>query len=217
MNAQLRSMLCGIACLAACASEPVCDGPSGACRAGVLPAVDASVASDVQVDTDASAGVPCSADSPENGSGVRIHVEGDQCNFRYGQGGTFRYRVTVYQPISYFVPESSSCGFCEKLGSDVQPFTRVTVVSFGANELVSYCADCDVGCCPPSEEAAHRLAKQTYEGVLEWPARRFNGPSDTGQVPGAFFPVGPADVVITVNLPAVRDAVTTVRLPITIE
>jgi hypothetical protein len=148
---------------------------------------------------------------------VRIHIEGDRCQFPYGQGGTFRYRVTLERAIPYRVAGGTSCGFCNRLGADVKSLTRAVVVSTGEGGLISYCADCDVGCCPPNREAAYELGVQTYEGTLEWPARSFSGPSDTSQKPGAFFPVGPGLVMITVQLPDTTEPAAIAKLPITID
>lgn len=60
---------------------------------------DATSQGDALAAGDASPAISCSAESPASANGVRVHVEGDSCNFAYGQGGTFRYRVELERPV----------------------------------------------------------------------------------------------------------------------
>ena len=173
-------------------------------------------AGDAELFSDASGNANeagCAVESSDGGiPGVTIQVEGDRCSFRYGQGGAFRYRVTLDRALPYSVALGSSCGFCGKYGSDAESLVRATVLgSSGA----SYCASCDVGCCPPDRAGSYALSPQSLNGTLDWPAKSWNGPSDTSAPLGASFPPGASSVIVSLVLPDGRRAAAT--LPITIE
>jgi hypothetical protein len=162
--------------------------------------------------SDAAAGSACESDSQDSGiPGVSIHIAGARCSFLFGQGGTFRYRVALDQTLSYHVPQETGCGGCRAFGSGLQSLVHATVSGAG----VSYCPDCDVGCCAPADEASYDVSAQSVEGILEWPGRSWSGPSDTGQALGAFFSAGDYFVTISVSTPDGKTA--SGRLPIRVE
>jgi hypothetical protein len=155
----------------------------------------------------------CRVESSDGGiPGVTIQVEGDRCSFPYGQGGAFRYRVTLDRALPYSVAAGSSCGFCGKYGADAESLVLATVVGAGG---ASYCASCDVGCCPPDRAGSYALSAQSLNGTLDWPAKSWSGPSDTNAPLGASFPPGASSVIVSLVLPDGRRAVA--ALPITIE
>lgn len=144
--------------------------------------------------------------------GVTIQIEGERCVFAYGQGGSFRYRVTLDRSLPYNVAMGSSCGFCGKYGSEADSLVRATVVGPGG---ASYCPTCDRGCCPPDRAGSYALSAQSLNGTLDWPAKSWNGPSDTSLPLGATFQRGASTVVVSLELPDGRKA--SAALPITIE
>jgi hypothetical protein len=169
---------------------------------------------DASVDADAGApdAQPCSVDVTDSGvPGVRIQIDGDRCSFAYRQGGLFRYRITLDRDLSYRVEEGTSCGRCGGYSDNLKPLVRASVFGNGG----SYCADCDVGCCPPDRAATHTLKAQSFDGVLDWPARAWNGPSDTSAPLGAYFTAGQYKVMVQVQLPGWGLA--HAELPISIE
>lgn len=156
--------------------------------------------------------VPCSVDATSSElSGARIHIEADDCSFRPGEGGRFRYRVELPSSIDYEVAASESCGLCAQDRTD----PSALVVARVGTGSTSYCPTCDVGCCAPDRAAQWTLQARSYEAVLEWPGRAWNGPSDTLRPLGAAFAPGRYDVDVTLQIPGVGRL--TALLPIVVE
>jgi hypothetical protein len=151
---------------------------------------------------------PCAIDVEDPQlPGVRLHVEGDRCRVQTGREHEFRYRLELDDPIDYTVPESSGCGYCGGYGDD--PLALVQY-SIGAGDI-RYCM-CDVGCCAPDTARSETLAAGTFEQVIVWPGRQWDGPSDTDEPLGAPFPEGDYDVSVTFEVPSLGSI--TARLPI---
>lgn len=183
--------------------------------AGSPPALDAGVDGQLGHDAGPSAR-PCAVDIADSGvPGVRIHIEGERCNFAYQQSGTFRYRMELERAIPYHVELGTSCGACRPYSSDATALTHVTVWGSSGDEQISYCSDCDLGCCPPDREGDHLLSMQSVEGTVNWPARAWRGPSDTTSGLGAWFPKGSYLVMVQLFLPGGDFA--SGSMPITIE
>jgi hypothetical protein len=153
----------------------------------------------------------CEVDATDDSlPGVTVHVEADRCNFDSGQPGEFRYEITVAESVSYQVEASSGCGACRPWGGPVQELVSYRI---GSGE-VHYC-ECDVGCCPPDQSMAHTLAAGDGTGVIRWPGRQWDGPSDTNNPLGPPFPPGAYDVEVSLALPGA--GAVTARLPIVVK
>lgn len=146
--------------------------------------------------------VPCSIDATSvDVPGASVHLEADTCSFLPGDGGQFRYTVTLDQTVD-FTSESSggACGLC---GVTTDPETWVTFVIQGSD--ASYCPECDVGCCAPTEEAPVTIDEQSIEGTVDWPGLQWNGPSDTGNEPAGAFAPGSYAAKLTLRLPGLGE------------
>ncbi len=139
----------------------------------------------------------CSVDATDPSlPGVTLHVEADACTFDEGEGGVFRYRLTLPSPIDFAVDTFPGCGACAAYSSDPASLLGFVVGS----GLVRYCR-CDEGCCAPQEPASYTIAAGTVEGSFEWPGRTWNGPSDTDNPLGDPFPPGDYPVTVTFAVP----------------
>jgi hypothetical protein len=157
------------------------------------------------------AATPCmTSASSDSLPGVKIEIEAPRCNFAVGQGGEFRWQVTVDEPIAYQTEASQGCGACKAWGGEVASLVSYRI---GDND-VHYC-ECDVGCCVPDTSMAYTLKAGSAEGVVRWPGKRWNGPSDTQNKPEGTFPAGSYDVDITLALPGAGTL--TAKLPIVVE
>jgi hypothetical protein len=160
----------------------------------------------------APADVPCSVDATSNElGGARIHIEADDCHFRAGEGGKFRYRVELPSTLAYQTTASTSCGSCAQDRTDA---SQLVVARVGTGET-HYCPTCDVGCCGPDRAAEWTLHAKTFEAVLDWPGRSWNGPSDTSAPLGSTFAPGSYQVDVTLAVPGVGKL--TALLPIVVE
>lgn len=143
--------------------------------------------------------------------GVTIHLEADTCEFASGQGGQFRYTVTLNQSLD-FTTESSGggCGLC---WSETEPDTWIAF-SIDGNQ-VQYCPECSVGCCAPTEPAEVSLTAESVEGTVDWPGLQWSGPSDTGSEPSGVFPPGSYSATVTLALPGLGQVVATLPIEVT--
>lgn len=147
---------------------------------------------------------PCSIDATSvDLPGATVHLEADSCSFVFAQGGQFRYTVDLNQSID-FTSESSGggCGLC---GVATDPETWVSFVIEGSD--ASYCPECNVGCCPPTEAVPVTLDVQSTEGTVDWPGLTWSGPSDTGNLPGDPFAPGSYEAKVTLRLPRLGEVV----------
>jgi hypothetical protein len=158
---------------------------------------------------DASASRACSVDATDPSlPGVSLHVEADTCAFEVGEGGRFRYRVTLSDPIDYTAAPGGGCGVCYAYSSS--PTSLVTYV-IGA-DAVRYCR-CDEGCCP-NDGGSFTLEAGPSEGAIDWPGKQWNGPSDTNNPLGAPFPEGDYTAAVTFAVPGGGSV--TAELPIVV-
>lgn len=153
---------------------------------------------------------PCYVDATAPGlPGVSVHLETDDCSFVVGVGGEFRYTVTLNQSFDFTTESSGNgCGLCGGV-TDPQTWTQFVIAGDG----LSYCPECDVGCCP-AQAVATSVDAQTIEGTIEWPGLEWNGPSDTQAQPEGEFPAGNYSASLTFALPGIGEVVA--RLPITV-
>jgi hypothetical protein len=166
------------------------------------------VLTDCERACDVSASTPCSIEVEDPAlPGVRLRVEGDRCRVRTGREHEFRYTLVVDQAITYTAFATPSCGKCGGYSDD--PLSLVDY-SIGGGDTW-YCL-CDVGCCPPTSAVTQTLQTGTFEGVIVWPGRAWNGPSDTAQPLGPPFAPGDYNVSVTFDIPS--GGALTARLPI---
>jgi hypothetical protein len=144
--------------------------------------------------------------------GVTVHLEGDSCNFASGQGGQFRYTVELNQTLDFTTTSSNgSCGLC---GVATVAETWIDfVISDGAQ--TSYCPECDIGCCAPTEAEAASLSAQATDGTVDWPGLEWSGPSDTSEQPAGAFPPGSYAATVTLSLPGLGQVVATLPIEVT--
>jgi hypothetical protein len=155
---------------------------------------------------------PCEVTaSDESVPGVTLHLETDSCRFLVGEGGVFRYRVELNQSLDFTT--SSSGGGCGLCGDTTNPDTWTQFLIAGGG--LSFCPECDVGCCAPTDQSATALDAQSIEGTIDWPGLQWSGPSDTANQPNGEFPAGTYDATLTFSLPGVGQVVA--RLPIDVE
>lgn len=155
---------------------------------------------------------PCFIDATDESlPGVTIHLEADTCEFSSGQGGQFRYTVTLNQSLD-FTTESSGggCGLC---WSESDPATWIDFRISG-NQL-QYCPECDVGCCPPTEPTESSLDAGSVEDTVDWPGLQWSGPSDTGNVPSGEFPPGSYAATVTLAVPGLGQVVAELPIEVT--
>lgn len=151
---------------------------------------------------------PCEVTaSDETLPGVSVHLEADDCTFVIGKGGQFRYRIELEQSLDFTTEASQGCGLCGEV-TEPQTWTKFVIAGDG----LSYCPECDVGCCPSTQPMATSLDMQVIEGTVDWPGLEWNGPSDTLNVPEGEFPAGSYDATLRFGLPGVGEVVAT--LPI---
>ncbi|MDB4990377.1 MAG: hypothetical protein JWN04_5555, partial [Myxococcaceae bacterium] len=156
--------------------------------------------------------VPCSVDATSHELlGASIHIEADDCSFRSGEGGKFRYRVELPSTIDYAVPASQGCGSCAQDRTD----PGALVVARVGTSSMQYCPTCDVGCCSPDHAAQWTLKAESYDAVLDWPGRTWSGPSDTNTPLGGAFAPGRYEVDVTLDVPGVGKL--TALLPIVVQ
>jgi len=127
--------------------------------------------------------------------GVRISIETDTCVFNVGEGGEFRYRVSVEPGMepTLHVTAGTDWGDCNICGASPLSCVQEWVGSDAAN----YC-ECDVGLCdrPPLDLYVTLLAGD-FDEVLVWPGVSWDGPSDTDSPYGPPFAPGIYEVRVS--------------------
>ncbi len=86
-------------------------------------------------------------------------------------------------------PTQQDAGGC---GTSLHPLDPFYVFSGGDQQ---HCR-CDVGLCRATDEWI-TLQPGTYELTAEWSGRNWQGPSDTGNQPGEYFPPGTYDFEVS--------------------
>ena len=151
------------------------DGAAGAVDAG-----DASSAPDA---SQTCGGGQSTSDLP----GVQLLVTSGPCVVTQAQalgGVQFGFRLTIAADVPGVVAFDTAHGAC--LRPDASGLI-VTETIAGAGQM--YCPTCDQGRC--TVNASPTTAKAgTYDYVLTWTGRNWQGPSDTGVPMGAAFPTG---------------------------
>jgi hypothetical protein len=162
---------------------------------------DAGSEPDAGFEADAAAPKPCSIDARDPRlPGVTLHVESDRCQIPFGEGQHFTWKLELDQSIDYTTMDSS--GACGRCGAE-NDSDAVELVDYAIEgNSQRYCV-CDVGCCPPTTAHAAQLAAGSSSHDIDWPGRQWNGPSDTSQPYGDFFPVGHYAVDVTFAVPGV--------------
>ena len=131
--------------------------------------------------------------------GVTLAIRGASCVVPRGSGATFTYEVTTdgTVPAITVLGSGGGCGPCHGFSTDPGSFlfARIEGVSPGG-EQQSYCI-CDVGCCPPTQDATIVLSATTSSASYTWSGRNWAGPSDTGNPEGEFFVQGVYAVDVT--------------------
>jgi hypothetical protein len=122
--------------------------------------------------------------------GVSISIRSDKCVYRVGEPAKFTYEVTTDSRLPPIViAASQSCGSCRSAADDPLAFTSYDIDGIANGMRQLYCL-CDVGCCAPDRAQTITITPATKTGVIEWSGRNWQGPSDTGNQEGAFFPPG---------------------------
>jgi len=209
---------------AACSSDPPGGGPeavdsgaidSGADALGADAGGDGNAA-DTSLEAapaDAATDAACAAAVVDSTiAGLSATLTG-ACAVKAGVGGKFEYTVTLDHAVTFTLPGSGgACGACFGNAPNVGSLLDVRVGG-GADSSVRYCS-CDKGCCVPTTAHAVRLEAGTTQGTLDWPGKEWDGPSDTGNQPGAPFPPGSYFVTLNLNLAEAGQAV--IKFPISV-
>lgn len=122
--------------------------------------------------------------------GVTIEISDDVCYLtteEVAQGIGIPYTITIEQPLKLQPAQQASCPAIEE--SQLLPFELIE----GNDQR--YCV-CDSGLCPEFGEVVE-LVPGTYERLIEWDGRNWDGPSDTGMPKGEPFPPGAYDVTVS--------------------
>jgi hypothetical protein len=140
--------------------------------------------------------------------GVSLLVEGARCRVLSGHSAGFAYSLEVEDPIAYQTPDSGgSCGRCKGYSSDPHSLIDYAI----GDGSVQYC-ECDVGCCAPTTASSQVVSQGEFDGLIDWPGRAWQGPSDTNEPLGDPFPPGDYHVTVAFVVPGVGSV--TARLPI---
>ncbi len=152
--------------------------------------------------------LPCSTTGSSPAiPGVSIALSTDSCTFASGAAGSFTYSTTIASPLSFMTGPHANC---TPTTNDPSSFTVTEITGSNAR----YCPTCDVGLCSEDPGEAITIPAGTYGGVLNWPGRQWDGPSDTGQPLGDPFPPGAYTVHVQLTIPA---GVIDTKLPIAVE
>jgi hypothetical protein len=138
---------------------------------------------------------PCAIDATDPSlPGVSIHLEADKCLFATGEGGQFRYSVTLEQAESISADAYSfNCLNPKQLSSWIE--FQIS------GEMATYCPGCDNGPCLPVDTVDVTLDPATSSQTIDWPGLKWNGPSDTSTPPSGEFPPGQYTAWVELNLP----------------
>jgi len=160
----------------------------GSSNAGTSPAAHA--------DPPPSTGPACNGAALSTLPGVSIEFPDDRCSFSAAEvaaGITIKYTVVVANTLSVS-PVPLDAGHCDQPDPEfgLTPLAKL----WGQNQ--QYCL-CDVGGC--FQEGAHDpttvVPAGRYDRAMTWTGKNWNGPSDTGNQPGAAFPVGTYTFTVT--------------------
>lgn len=136
----------------------------------------------------------CNGQSESTLPGVSITVDATDCVFTLAEaaaGISIPYTITIASAVegAFSLPQDS--GQCEQPGaSGLIPFERL------AGNDQHWCI-CDTGLCQGPDETPTTFDAGSWTQTFEWDGKNFDGPSDTGFVPGDPFP--PGDYTLTIS------------------
>lgn len=139
-------------------------------------------------------GPVCISTSSSTLAGVDLEFPHQPCELSIAQaaaGFDVAYVVHVDQAVEQVRPEPLDAGWCEQPGT-----SGLILHAELGDDAHTYC-ECDVGLCPPVDRPRVTLSPGDYPGSVHLEAHDWMGPSDTGVGPGADFPAGAYDVVLT--------------------
>lgn len=136
----------------------------------------------------------CVSSSTTTLSGVDFVFPHQSCELTVAEaqaGFDVDFLVRVEQPVAGVRAQPLDAGGCEEPG----PSGLIVHAELGDDTHVS--CQCDVGLCPEVDRPAVSLAPGDYPARVHLVAKDWLGPSDTNTTPGAGFPAGAYDVVLS--------------------
>lgn len=124
--------------------------------------------------------------------GAKLDLSATPCHFslsKLAAGFALPYKVIVEKSVALAVNDDniSQCPPPKMFGG-VNAFLRVEGVS--DDGLPQNWCMCDIGLCTPKDPPFLPTTPGTYTDNFVWVGKNFEGPSDTGNQPGAAFPPG---------------------------
>ncbi len=120
----------------------------------------------------------------------QLVIPAQRCSFTQAEalaGIDIAYQVVTKAAVDSVFPEPLDQGGCSTPDdSGLIVFEELDSTTGGTEH---YCL-CDTGLCAATEPEAVTVPAGTFDKTFQWGGRDFNGPSDTGQEPGAAFPPG---------------------------
>ncbi|MGE5183710.1 MAG: hypothetical protein ACM31C_16675 [Acidobacteriota bacterium] len=131
--------------------------------------------------------------------GVTLAIRSASCVYSVGDQAQFTYEVTTDASVpAITTPDGGGgCGSCQVRSTD--PLSWVTWRIGGAapdGTSQDYCI-CDTGCCPPDRMQTIQPVTAMETATIGWDLRNWNGPSDTSNPEGPYFPPGVYAVNVT--------------------
>ncbi len=151
-------------------------------------------ASDVNLDIQLAEIDPSICEFSSDGTlkGVSIDLSGNHCVYSLSEisaGIDLHYRILVEQELHEVVSRPLDAGQCDPPGpSGLRTFEKI----HGNDQ--TYCI-CDSGLCDGGSDS-FTLMPGDYSDTFEWQGLNWNGPSDTGNLPGDPFPPGAYTLVV---------------------
>ncbi len=162
--------------------------------------------SDVVSGTDALADVPSTGCTPTyTGAipGATLDLSNTPCTFSISAAkGVFNLPYIVKISGSETLSMDGLWGGCQVAATNVHGGIA-TAESIGDGASQKWCM-CDVGLCAPTTSPFVATTVGAYPVAFSWDGKNWNGPSDTGNQPGAAF--APGMYTFTVSLTGKRQA-----------
>jgi hypothetical protein len=139
-------------------------------------------------------GQVCISSSSTTLSGVDFVFPHQRCELGIAEaqaGFDVDFVVHVEQPLDGVRPQPLDAGGCEQAGASG------LIVHAELGDATHLSCECDVGLCPPVTRPAVSLAPGDYPARVHLLAKDWLGQSDTGTAPGAGFPAGAYDLVLS--------------------
>lgn len=178
-----------------------------ACTATPTDAVDTDVIDSDPADTDPAdtdpgdtdgqdtdAGTPCTWTATSTLAGATITGGDVPCTWTLSEadaGVDVPFTLTITEAVDVRVDMVS----CAGIDDSGLRFDTLVSPSGTKAEQDLWCPRCDVGLCP-TDTATYTTAIGTWPDTFTWRPRRWEGPSDFGQQPGALFPAGTYTLVV---------------------